>query len=71
MKGATYVFYALESIEDISTHAPVKGATVQVMLKTYGFSISTHAPVKGATAKNNKTTREVLSFPTTKGEISV
>ena len=38
--------------ESISTHAPVKGATVQGLDKmARQLKISTHAPVKGATLK--------------------
>ena len=33
----------------ISIHAPVKGATLHLIIESYGNQISIHAPVKGAT----------------------
>ena len=50
MKGATFKKQEQTSFDDISIHAPVKGATVRLrvfMIKVKRISI--HAPVKGAT----------------------
>ena len=49
MKGATALDPYLVQIADISIHAPVKGATVEMEGKQYDELISIHAPVKGAT----------------------
>ena len=34
----------------ISTHAPLRGATITMQTKTRNGDISTHAPLRGATA---------------------
>ena len=38
----------------ISTHAPARGATTQIWITTRGLQISTHAPARGATISVDK-----------------
>ena len=43
---------------DVSTHAPVKGATWLFSLPLCGHIVSTHAPVKGATRLRHRLHRQ-------------
>ncbi len=50
MKGATEIGNAVRLWQDVSIHAPVKGATKWVKTGYILDVVSIHAPVKGATA---------------------
>ena len=49
MKGATCPVVCGQHEAGVSTHAPVKGATMLKSRLSLPYSVSTHAPVKGAT----------------------
>ena len=38
----------IQGAEDVSIHAPVKGAIADVSVSEVGVNVSIHAPVKGA-----------------------
>ncbi len=49
MKGATWVSSCFSESLLVSIHAPVKGATKELIEKQGKAFVSIHAPVKGAT----------------------
>ncbi len=46
--------------QEVSIHAPVKGATVGVDCRKRAWRVSIHAPVKGATFRFSRLGRVVL-----------
>ena len=49
MKGATFLRRGLGDLTQVSTRAPVKGATTRSGNTSTFIAVSTRAPVKGAT----------------------
>ena len=49
MRGATTITAGRRYPIDVSIHAPVRGATIAVLMHWLKISVSIHAPVRGAT----------------------
>jgi len=48
-EGSDYAGYSKEITDDVSIHAPAKGATLHIIPDTVTGHVSIHAPAKGAT----------------------
>ena len=48
-EGRDEIAGGVDAAEDVSIHAPVRGATVRAQGDKTGFVVSIHAPVRGAT----------------------
>ena len=62
MKGATPGTHFKDKTVAISIHAPVKGATMQLLKIPWEIHISIHAPVKGATRKAVRLVQHMDNF---------
>ena len=61
-KGCDTKFIIAVSFDEVSIHAPVKGATLIVIVVLPPEAVSIHAPVKGATKKPPRNMPHFLRF---------